>query len=265
MPRAVELTRPPAASLAVLGGLALVASAIAALPAAESISVATYNIHYGFDEDWNFTLDQQVEAIRESGADVVALQEVDAGRLTSYSVDDALYLARRLDMQVAYLPTIEHLTGIALLYRGPQASFTSTLLTSNLEQTGIIGIDLPLGEGQVGVYGAWIGLEPDEAARQVTEALEFIGDRSIVAFAGDFNLENGDLPISEILAAGFIDPFLALGMNPPPPTVPAIEPTRQIDFVWLRGLAPNSAEVSASLASDHRLVLASASGLPWGD
>ena len=146
-------------------------------------------------------------------------------------------------MQVAYLPTIEHLTGIALLYRGPQASFTSTLLTSNLEQTGIIGIDLPLGEGQVGVYGAWIGLEPDEAARQVTEALEFIGDRSIVAFAGDFNLENGDLPISEILAAGFIDPFLALGMNPPPPTVPAIEPTRQIDFVWLRAwrrIAPKS-------------------------
>jgi endonuclease/exonuclease/phosphatase family metal-dependent hydrolase len=269
VPRAVELTRPPAASLAVLGGFALVASAIAALPypveavpAAESISVATYNIHYGFDENWNFTLDQQVEAIRESGADVVALQEVDAGRLTSYSVDDALYLARRLGMQAAYLPTIEHLTGVAVLYRGPQAPVTSTLLTSNLEQTGIIGIDFPLGEGQVGVYGVWIGLEPDESARQVAEALEFIGDRSMVAFAGDFNLEHGDLPISEILAAGFIDPFLALGMNPPPPTVPAIEPTKQIDFVWLRGLAPISADVSESLASDHRLVLTSASGLP---
>ena len=269
VPRAVELTRPPAASLAVLGGFALVASAIAALPypaeavpAAESITVATYNIHYGFDEDWNFTLDQQAEAIRESGADVVALQEVDAGRLTSYSVDDALYLARRLGMQAAYLPTIEHLTGIAVLYRGSQASVTSRLLTSNLEQTGIIGIDFPLGEGQVGVYGVWIGLKPDEAARQVTEALEFIGDRSMVAFAGDFNQEHGDLPISEILAASFIDPFLALGMNPPPPTVHAIEPTKQIDFVWLRGLAPISADVSTSLASDHRLVLTSASGLP---
>jgi len=269
VPRAVELTRPPAASLAMLGGFALVASAIAAfpreaeaVPAAESISVATYNIHYGFDEDWNFTLDKQVEAIRESGADVVALQEVDAGRITSYSVDDALYLAHRLGMQVAYLPTIEHLTGIAVLYRDPQAPVTSRLLTSNLEQTGIIGIDLPLGDGQVGVYSVWIGLEPDEAARQVKEALEFIGDRSVVAFAGDFNLEHGDPPISQILAAGFIDPFQALGMDPPPPTAPAIEPTGQIDFVWLRGLAPNSADVSASLASDHRLVLTSASGLP---
>ena len=269
VPRAVELTRPPAASFALLGGFALVASTIAALPypaegvsAAESITVATYNIHYGFDENWNFTLDQQVEAIRESGADVVALQEVDAGRLTSYSVDDALYLARRLGMQAVYLPTIEHLTGIAVLYRGPQALVTSRLLTSNLEQTGIIGIDFPLGDGQVGVYSVWIGLEPDEASRQVAEALEFIGDHSMVAFAGDFNLEHGDPPISEILAAGFIDPFQALGMDPPPPTVPAIEPTRQIDYVWLRGLAPRRAEVSASLASDHRLVLTNANGLP---
>ena len=101
VPRAVELMRPPAPSIAVLGGVALVVSAIAALlrpaeqiPAGGSLSVATYNIHYGFDEDWNFTLDQQAQAIRDSGADVVALQEVDTGRLTSYSVDNALYLAR---------------------------------------------------------------------------------------------------------------------------------------------------------------------------
>ena len=61
VPRAVELTRPPAVSIAVLGGFAMVASTIAALPypaedvpAAESITVATYNIHYGFDENCEF-------------------------------------------------------------------------------------------------------------------------------------------------------------------------------------------------------------------
>ena len=268
-PRAVELMRPPTASLAVLGGIALVASAIAALPrpavassSGGDLSVATYNIHYGFDEEWNFTLDQQAEAIWESGADFVALQEVDTGRLTSYSVDDALYLARRLGMQAAYLPTIEHLTGIAVLYRGSQVPVTSRLLTSDEEQTGILGVDIPLGEVQVSAYGVWIGLDPAEAARQVEQALEFIGDRSVVAFAGDFNLEHGDSPVERIMAAGFIDPFQALGMDPPPPTVPAIEPIKQIDFVWLRGLTPNNAVVSSSLASDHRLVLAIASALP---
>ncbi len=268
-PRAVELMRPPVTSLAILGGLALVASAIVAfprstgaLPAKASLSIATYNIHYGYDGKWNFTLDQQVETIRESGADVVALQEVDTGRLTSYSVDDALYLARRLGMQVAYLPTIEHLTGIAVLYRGPQAPVVSRLLTSDEEQTGIIGVSLSSGERQVGAYGVWIGLNPSDAERQVEQALEFIGEQSVVAFAGDFNLEHGDPPIERIKGAGFIDPFQALGMDPPPPTVPAIEPTRQIDFVWLRGLTPSGAAVSDSLASDHRLVSTTASPLP---
>ncbi|MFV1858693.1 MAG: endonuclease/exonuclease/phosphatase family protein [Anaerolineales bacterium] len=268
-PRAVELMRSPVTSLAILGGLALVASAIVAfprstgaLPAEASLSIATYNIHYGYDGKWNFTLDQQVETIRESGADVVALQEVDTGRLTSYSVDDALYLARRLGMQVAYLPTIEHLTGIAVLYRGPQAPVVSRLLTSDEEQTGIIGVSLSSGERQVGVYGVWIGLNPSEAERQVEQALEFIGEQPLVAFAGDFNLEHGDPPIERIKGAGFIDPFQALGMDPPPPTVPAIEPTRQIDFVWLRGLTPSGAAVSDSLASDHRLVSTMAGPLP---
>lgn len=268
-PRAVELMRPPVASLAILGGIALVVSAAAAfprstgiLPSGDSLSIATYNIHYGYDGEWNFTLDQQAETIRESGADVVALQEVDTGRLTSYSVDDALYLAQRLGMQEAYLPTIEHLTGIAVLYRGPRAPVTSRLLPSNEEQTGIIGVSLSLGEVEVGAYGVWIGLESSEAARQVERALEFIGDQSVVAFAGDFNLEHGEPPIERIGGAGFIDPFQALGMDPPPPTAPAIEPTRQIDFVWLRGLFPSSAEISASLASDHRLVSTMAGRLP---
>ncbi|MFQ5921503.1 MAG: endonuclease/exonuclease/phosphatase family protein, partial [Anaerolineales bacterium] len=200
-PRAVELMRAPVTSLAILGGLALVVSAIVSFPrstgsllAEGSLSVATYNIHYGYDDEWNFTLDRQAETIRESGADVVALQEVDTGRFTSYSVDDALYLARRLGMRVAYLPTIEHLTGIAVLYRGPQSSITSRLLTSNEEQTGIVGVSLSLGETEIGTYGVWIGLDPSDAERQVEQALEFIGDQSVVAFAGDFNLEHGDPP-----------------------------------------------------------------------
>ena len=165
-------------------------------------------------------------------------------------------------MQAAYLPTIEHLTGIAVLYRGPEAPVASRLLTSNQEQTGIIGVELSIGGRQVTTYGVWIGLDPIEAERQVEEALEFIGDRSAVAFAGDFNLEHGDSPVELIKAAGFIDPFQVLGMDPPPPTHPAVEPLKQIDFVWLRGLAPSRAVMSASLASDHRLALTSASALP---
>jgi hypothetical protein len=116
--------RPSWAALALgAGGLALSIALVwprPASPAADpaGLRLATYNIHYGYDGAWHFSPEAQAAAIRESGADVVALQEVDTGRMTSYMVDDAYYLARSLGMNVAYLPTVEHLTGIAVLYRG---------------------------------------------------------------------------------------------------------------------------------------------------
>lgn len=120
----------------------------AALPVEGVVRIATYNIHYGYDETWRFTLDAQARAMEAEGVDVAALQEVDTGRLTSYGVDDAYYLARQLRMNVAYLPTVEHLTGIALLYRGPAALTDSRLLASLQEQTGIVHVHLSPG-GQV--------------------------------------------------------------------------------------------------------------------
>src|SRR3972149_203881 len=88
------------------------------LPVTGRLRVATYNIHYGYDTYWHFTLEEIAQTIEREGADIVALQEVDTGRMTSYGVDDALYLARRLRMNVAYLPAVEHLPGLPLLYRG---------------------------------------------------------------------------------------------------------------------------------------------------
>lgn len=58
-----------------------------------------------------------------------------------------------------------------------------------------------------------------------------------------------------MLQAGFADPFVALGIDPPPPTDPAIDPQIRIDYVFTRHLKPSSAEVLSSLASDHRMVI----------
>jgi len=55
---------------------------------------ATYNVHYGYDTSWQLQLEAQAQAIEAAGADIVALQEVDTGRPTSYMVDDARWLAR---------------------------------------------------------------------------------------------------------------------------------------------------------------------------
>lgn len=220
-----------------------------------TIRIATYNIHYGYDDVWHFNLEEMAQAIEEAGVDIIVLQEVDTGRMTSYSVDDALYLSRRLGMNEVYLPTVEHLTGIALLYRGPQGVTRKSLLPSLQEQTGIVHVVLEIAGQPVNAFGIWLGLSNENSMHQIEEALEFIGVREQAAFGGDFNAEPTSPEVDAILEAEFEDPFLLLEIDPAPLTSPAIDPDSRIDFVWLRGLKPRRAWVSDSLASDHRMVI----------
>jgi endonuclease/exonuclease/phosphatase family metal-dependent hydrolase len=226
--------------------------------ARDSLHLATYNIHYGYDTDWHLSLEKQAETIEASGADVVMLQEVDTGRPTSYMIDDALWLSQRLGMEVVYLPTVEHLTGIALLTRYPILNSETLLLPSELEQTGIIWAELDVDGTSLNAFATWLGLEPEERARQLDAALPFIAAHpGPAAFGGDFN-STPDSPVyARIRDAGFTDPFVALDLGSPP-TDPAINPTKRIDFVWLRGLEPLDAQVLDSLASDHRAVVVKA-------
>ena len=229
--------------------------------AGDSFRVATYNIHYGYDTHWRLSLEHQARTIEDSGAGVVMLQEVDTGRPTSYMIDDALWLVRRLDMREVYLPTLEHLTGIALLSRYPILETETLLLPSELEQTGIIWAELDVGGESVNAFAIWMGLEPEERARQLDAALPFLDAHpGPAAFGGDFNSTPDSAEYARIEDAGFQDPFVALDLGSPP-TDPAINPNKRIDFVWLRELAPLDARVLESTASDHRLVVVEA-GLP---
>ncbi len=251
--------RPTPVIVGGLVGLALVLAAVwprpvDPLPEDGTLRLASYNIHYGYDAEWHFNLDEMAKAIEEAGVDAIALQEVDTGRMTSYGVDDAIYLARRLRMNVAYLPAVEHLTGIAVLYKGPPAPTSMALLTSLQEQTGIVGVQLDAGGQPLHAYGIWMGLSDEDTLQQITEALVFIGNRTPASFGGDFNAEQEEPVAQAVMQAGFEDPFALLGQTPPP-TDPAIEPDQRIDYVWLRGLSPARAWVADSLASDHRMVV----------
>jgi endonuclease/exonuclease/phosphatase family metal-dependent hydrolase len=256
---------PPIGDSAIIGLASLGAIALsilmvwpeptALLSQSGSLRAATYNIHYGYDDDWHFMLEEMAQAIESADVDVIALQEVDTGRMTSYSVDNALYLARRLRMNVAYLPAVEHLTGIALLYRGPEVPMDLRLLTSLQEQTGIVGVRLELQGKPIYAYGIWMGLSDEDTQRQITEALQFIGEKTPATFGGDFNARPNDPVAVAIEEADFVDPFVVLDITPAPATSPAIDPKGRIDFVWLRDLTPLRAWVSDSLASDHRMVV----------
>jgi endonuclease/exonuclease/phosphatase family metal-dependent hydrolase len=248
-----------ASALLVLSVVALAWPRAFLQPAASTtFRAVTYNIHYGYDTYWHVSLEEQARTIEASGAGVVAMQEVDTGRPTSYMIDDALWLANRLGMEVVYLPTLEHLSGIALLSRYPVIDWELLLLPSELEQTGIIWAKLDVGGTPINAFAIWMGLEPEERALQLDAALPFIAAHPGPAvFGGDFNSQPGSLVYDRIASAGFVDPFVALGLGSPP-TDPAINPTKRIDFVWLRDLVPVHAQVVDSTASDHRPVVVKA-------
>ncbi|MFQ5813851.1 MAG: endonuclease/exonuclease/phosphatase family protein [Anaerolineae bacterium] len=249
-----------AAGIGVIAALVILSAVFARPPALRlkdagpNVRVGTYNIHYGYNTSWQFQLEEMARTIEESRADIVALQEVDACRLTSYGVDDVLWLGRRLGMEAIYQPTVEHLTGIALLSRFPVRQVEGKLLTSRLEQTAIVRAQVEVGDDLLEAYGIWLGLEPQERAVQLGEALDFIGKGS-ATFGGDFN-STPDSPIHrQLVDAGFTDGAAADDASP---TSPSETPRERIDYVWIRGLTPTAAKVLDSTASDHRMLVVEA-------
>jgi endonuclease/exonuclease/phosphatase family metal-dependent hydrolase len=242
------------AILVVACALLTQAPALPITPADATLRLATYNIHYGFDSDWVFNLEEMAETIESNGVDVVVLQEVDTGRVTSLGVDGALWLGQRLGMYVLYQPTLEKLSGIALLSRYPLRAQGGQWLTSALEQTAIVHGAVATTQSLLHAYGLWLGLEPAERATQLAEALHYIGSQNPMALGGDFNATPNSPVYARLLEEDLQDPFIITGSDPAP-TSPAVDPTERIDYVWLRGLTARKAWVSDSIASDHRMVV----------
>lgn len=86
--------------------------------------VATFNLHHCAGRDGVLALDRTVAAIRETGADLVALQELDRYMDRSGGIDQPTELGRLLDMEVTFAPTLHRRDGaygIALAARPPVA------------------------------------------------------------------------------------------------------------------------------------------------
>ena len=103
----------------------------------ETMRIGTYNIHAGYSEFYGFTLDDIANDIASSGVSVVLLQEVEIGRLTSFGVDQSLWLARRLGMDERFFATNEGISGLAVLSRVPIAFNDGVLLPSVDRQAGL--------------------------------------------------------------------------------------------------------------------------------
>lgn len=235
-----------------------------------TLRIATYNIHAGYSEFFSFDMEAIAQTIEQSGANVVLLQEVEKARMTSYSVDQALWLARRLGMDVRFYPTNEGLQGLAVLSDVEIVFDDGLLLSSEGNQTGVQRVQIRPDQGVITLYNTWLGIlvnmnslrtvaqQEQDQQRQLSEIFAFIGTNSNntmgrLVLGGTFNnVPDSDL-IERIRQTGLTDPFEGQPSNQ---SVTLIQTgrTARIDYLWTNMLALGAVVVD-SRASDHGLAV----------
>jgi endonuclease/exonuclease/phosphatase family metal-dependent hydrolase len=256
--------------------LALVAAAACASSPVQapewSLRVMTYNIAAGRGD-----LSQIERTIRESGAEVVALQEVDVHwSERSGFADQAAVLGQRLGMHVRFAPIYRlpaqaagrppREYGVALLSRHPVVHFTNHQITRLSTQDtaatptpmpGFLEARVQVHGNEVRVFNTHLDYRSDPAVRrtQVSEMLAMFGDHTEPTLLfGDLNAR----PDADELQPLFTRLRDAWRVTEGPGyTYPATAPDRRIDFVLVSDqFEVRRAEVLPSKASDHQAVVA---------
>lgn len=227
--------------------------------------VLTYNIHHGQGEDGRFDLERLAGVIRASGADLVALQEVDVGTGRAGGVDQAAELGRLTGMHAVFgeaMPYDGGSYGEAVLSAWPVVAEDVIRLPASPghepRAAVLATVATPWGGPPVTLVGTHLDHTEDDADR-VTQATVLASELTHagrdVLLVGDLNAEPESRPIQVFLDAGWrpSDPTQA-------PTYPSAIPTKKIDWVLLApGAAGHVSSVEVldePLASDHAPVLA---------
>ncbi len=261
---------------------------------ARTIRVMTWNIRSGAgsdeaDPDLDRTrhLECIATVIRESGADIVGLQEVDRYWSRSGGLDQTQVLAEALGMEPAFAPNWlpeggsvggnAPQYGVALLSRWPLRAIRHVLhgTPEGWEPRGVLiaTVQFP-GGGTLQVANTHLQVDPPDrsgAARDqrvdgIAVALRGIGTSEGPALLmGDFNAEPGSPEIAALEGegSGWRDCWTAVRGDEPGYTIPALiaaPPSRRIDYLFVdEETTVTHAEVviddRTRVASDHYPVI----------
>jgi endonuclease/exonuclease/phosphatase family metal-dependent hydrolase len=248
------------------------------IPHSPIVNIMSYNVHSGIGMDGRYDLDRLASVIGESGADIVALQEVDVhwgGRSQYENMAEAL--ASRLGMHAFFAPIYELAAtaegeparqfGVALLSRFPVIHAINHKLTRLSTQDkngapeplpGFAEVRLDIGGTPLTIYVTHLDYRADPAIRiiQIGEMLDIAGpDTYRKLIVGDFNARP-DAPELIPLFVVFHDTWAAVRQEPGF-TFPADVPDRKIDYILAgSGVEAVRTDVPDTGASDHRPLVA---------
>lgn len=221
------------------------------------IRVMSYNLHQGFATSGALDLEALARTIEDSGAEVVALQEVSRGWVINGSTDMLTWLSRRLRMAVAWGPAADTVWGNAVLSR-------RTIVASER-------IELP--RGAVAMRRSALSAEIELGGRdrllviathfhhveghshirvpQANALAELWKKRESAIVLGDFNATPEAQEMEVLRAAGLRDAFMLAGSGPGF-TFSSDNPQRRIDYIWVSpDLLARDFRIMPGQASDH--------------
>ena len=246
------------------------------------LRIGTLNLHSGYTLLFEPNLDLTLQALslRPNGTDpdldIILLQETDTGRLSSFGVDQAEWLAQQLQMEVTFFPQNENLHGLAVLSRIPIRNAQGQLLESEGPQAAVLQVELALDENPLYVYNLWLGyqtldaagfpepLEQQDQQRQTDEIEALIVQNhqvenfeSRIIMGGTFNYDESS-PLYSFWQddTTFLDPFPSIA-NENRDTIFLVDgSSARYDYIWLMNIDPAGVTIDQNfVASDHRLAV----------
>lgn len=235
---------------------------------AANLRVMSYNVHGCKGMDGHISVDRIARVIKRYDPDIVALQELDVGRLRSGSIDQAQEIALRLGMSFNFHPSFsnknEHY-GNAILSRHPMVSVKKEALPrlwdkSFMEPRGAILVAVDYQGIKINIINTHLSLWPKERLLQMKTLLskdwlqhpDCIGP---LVLCGDMNMVP-DSPAYKEICKRLQDSQLMLAGHEPVNTWFAGYPLRRLDHIFVtEEFSVNSFSTSHTsldrAASDH--------------
>lgn len=239
----------------------------------DTLRVMTYNVHGCVGMDGKLDAERIARVIARARPDVVALQELDVGRLRSLGMDQAHLIARYLEMEFHFHPAMhleEERYGDAILTHLPQRLVKAGSLPGlagkpHLEPRGALWVAVDLHGREVQIINTHMGLYPEE---RIAQAAALLGSdwlaheqcREPVILCGDFNALPSS-PVCRRLGRQLRDAQAEAKHHRPQATFSSRLPRMRIDHIFISpGLEVSGIEVPhselARVASDHLPLIA---------
>jgi endonuclease/exonuclease/phosphatase family metal-dependent hydrolase len=224
-----------------------------------SLVVATYNVHTCVGVDRRYDPARVAAVLRELGADIISLQEVDARRNGPAPLDQGTYLATEIGMVAVCGPRANNgraRFGNAILTRLPVLAVRHLDLSiDGCEPRGALDVDLEFAGRKLRVVATHFGLRGGERRRQTQLLLAALAAPGEGA-ASDAILMMGDLNEWRGRRGGIPALDRELGRAPAPRTFPSWLPILPLDRIYAAGPAKLRdfrvhRSPLARLASDH--------------